>query len=949
LAFDDAFTASTSVTFPDNGSYVVSVQVTDASSEVDTASATVTVNNLDPVISDVAASSASVDEGGSSTITVSASDVPADTLAYEFDCDGDLTYEVGPQAANSTVCAFPDGPASVSVGVRVTDEDGGAATDSVTVPVANLDPVINDVSALPSTVDEGNGSVITVSASDVPADEPDLRYSFDCEDDGTYDFIDQADNFAGCSFPDGPATVTVRVRVDDQDGGIVTSTVSVTVNNLAPVIQSVGASPDTVEEGSSSLNSIGASDVAADTPDLRFSFDCDGDATYEVGPQVSSLALCTFPDGPATTTVGVKVEDQDGGEATGSVVVTVLNVAPTVVVSGDFSDADEGQTRTYTYTVTDPGADTPVVTEDCGTGATLIDTPAANSFDCSFPNGPASTTINVTADDGDPVDNIGDDPHGLNINNVAPLVTAGAVSGNEGASVSESASFSDAGVLDTHTCAINWGDGNTTPGTVTEAAGSGTCTGTHTYADNGSYTVTVTVTDNDGAPGSDTDTATIANVAPKATLANSGPVDEGSPVSVSFSGASDPSSADTTAGFHYAFACDNGSLAGATYAGSGTAASTTCTYPDEGTGTYTVRARIMDKDDGFTEYTTTVTVNNAAPLVTAGAVSGNEGASVSESGSFSDAGVLDTHTCAINWGDGNTTPGTVTEAAGSGTCAGTHTYADNGSYTVTVTVTDNDGAPGSDTDTATIANVAPAVNAGPDQNPLWASGGTAIALAPASFTDPGADSHGCSVTWGDAASSFAGTIAETVAVPTSGTCAAGHTYALPGVYIVTVTVCDDDSGCVADTLTVTIGLQFYGFLQPLNDPAVSTNTPSIWKRGSNIPLKFQLRDASGAPIPDSLGLAIEAACPTQGARVSIAKYPPGGAPPVWVTEVETSSSPTSDSGNCFRYSSGHFMFNLGTKTAFYTVLPDTYRATATVTFNGGVIASHTQANTFGLK
>jgi hypothetical protein len=54
---------------------------------------------------------------------------------------------------------------------------------------------------------------------------------------------------------------------------------------------------------------------------------------------------------------------------------------------------------------------------------------------------------------------------------------------------------------------------------------------------------------------------------------------------------------------------------------------------------------------------------------------------------------------------------------------------------------------------------------------------------------------------------------------------------------------------------------------------------------------------------------------------------------------------------CFRYDpvADQFIYNLGTKTPFYTVLPDAYQATATVTFNGGVIASHTQSNTFALR
>src|SRR2546421_12446065 len=65
----------------------------------------------------------------------------------------------------------------------------------------------------------------------------------------------------------------------------------------------------------------------------------------------------------------------------------------------------------------------------------------------------------------------------------------------------------------------------------------------HTYDDNGSYTVSVKVTDKDG--GSDTKTfkVTVANVPPTADLGNNGPVNEGSPATISFSGQQDRKSA----------------------------------------------------------------------------------------------------------------------------------------------------------------------------------------------------------------------------------------------------------------------------------------------------------------------------------------------------------------------------------------------------------------------
>src|SRR2546426_11813991 len=86
-----------------------------------------------------------------------------------------------------------------------------------------------------------------------------------------------------------------------------------------------------------------------------------------------------------------------------------------------------------------------------------------------------------------------------------------------------------------------------------------------------------------------------------------------------FPSPSDPSSVDTAAGFRYAFSCTNGSLAAATYAAAGPSPSTSCAFADN--GLFTVKGRIIDKDDGFTEYTAAVTVNNVAPTATFAATS----------------------------------------------------------------------------------------------------------------------------------------------------------------------------------------------------------------------------------------------------------------------------------------------------------------------------------------
>ena len=124
----------------------------------------------------------------------------------------------------------------------------------------------------------------------------------------------------------------------------------------------------------------------------------------------------------------------------------------------------------------------------------------------------------------------------------------------------------------------------------------------------------------------------VDNVAPTADLDNDGPVDEGSPATITFSGASDPSSADTSAGFRYTFDCDGTDDLAATMPRPTRRTSTTCTFDDN--GSFTVYGRIFDKDDGYTQYSTVVTVNNVAPQNVEGGndQTVNEGSLVSLSG-----------------------------------------------------------------------------------------------------------------------------------------------------------------------------------------------------------------------------------------------------------------------------------------------------------------------------
>ena len=98
---------------------------------------------------------------------------------------------------------------------------------------------------------------------------------------------------------------------------------------------------------------------------------------------------------------------------------------------------------------------------------------------------------------------------------------------------------------------------------------------------------------------------------------------------------------------------------------------------------------------------------------------------------------------------------------------------------------------------------------------------------------------------------------------------------------------------------------FVGLLQPVDDGPGAT--PSVFKKNSTIPLKFQIVGSNGLPIPDARGAAIVATCDATVTFTTVGSV----AAPV----DENSVTDTPDSGGCFRYdaSADQFQYNFGTK------------------------------------
>jgi hypothetical protein len=216
----------------------------------------------------------------------------------------------------------------------------------------------------------------------------------------------------------------------------------------------------------------------------------------------SSPAIDAATSGPATDQRGVS-RPQGCGFDIGAYELEqptcpTGNEAPVVTANNASVTVDEGQTATNTGAVSDPDGDT--VTLSASVGTVVNNGDGAWSWSFTTTDGPPdSQAVTITADDGN--GGTAQTTFNLTVNNVAPSV--GAISASVdpqpvGTAVNASASFSDPGTGDIHTATWDWGDGNTSAGTV----GSGTVgPDSHAYTTPGVYTVQLTVTDDDGGVG----------------------------------------------------------------------------------------------------------------------------------------------------------------------------------------------------------------------------------------------------------------------------------------------------------------------------------------------------------------------------------------------------------------------------------------------------------------
>ncbi len=314
----------------------------------------VTSVNRPPVINSAAA--ASVPENQTSAIDVNATDADNDTLTYAISGGADQnTFAINAATGVVTFKSAPDfeNPSDVGannvydVRVTVTDGNGGATSQAITITVTdvneqvNRDPVINSAAA--ASVPENQTSAIDVNATD--ADNDTLTYAISGGADQNTFAINAATGVVTFkSAPDfeNPSDVgannvyDVRVTVTDGNGGATSQAITITVTdvneqvNRDPVINSAAAA--SVPENQTSAIDVNATDADNDTLTYAISGGADQN-TFAINAATGVVTFKSAPDFENPSDAGannvynvrVTVTDGNGGAASQAITITVTD------------------------------------------------------------------------------------------------------------------------------------------------------------------------------------------------------------------------------------------------------------------------------------------------------------------------------------------------------------------------------------------------------------------------------------------------------------------------------------------------------------------------------------------------------------------------------------------------------------------------------------------------
>ncbi|BCM88811.1 hypothetical protein IAD21_00653 [Abditibacteriota bacterium] len=383
----------------------VVVTLSDGTASASSESPQVTIGNSAPVVPSVAIDQSTPKTNDTLTFTVAnPSDADNDplTVSYQWQKNGD---DINGQTGSSlNLATAGNGNKGDKISVVVTASDGTTSTssESAQVTIGNTAPTITSVTIAPDNPKIGGTLSLTVVASDTDNDPMTPSYQW-TKNGGNI----QGETGATLSLANGAKGDSYTVVVTENDGTTTTSkeSAAVTINNTAPVINSVTIMPGSPKTKDLLTANVDATDAESDP--LTYTYVWKNGNTTLTNEHGKTLNLTTASNGDKGDKITVTVTANDSIEDSNTITsdtVTVANTAPVMtsvtvtstspktkdlITANVVSSDDDGDPRTYSYVWKN--------------GATVLTTETGSTLDLSKTgNGDTGDkiTVTVTPNDG---------------------------------------------------------------------------------------------------------------------------------------------------------------------------------------------------------------------------------------------------------------------------------------------------------------------------------------------------------------------------------------------------------------------------------------------------------------------------------------------------------------------------------------------------------------------
>jgi len=227
--------ASVTTSYSSAATIPVKLRVTDNDGSTAETTSTLTVTNRLPTASFTASPNPAV-AGNVVSFDGSASSDPDGTIVdYRWDLDGNGTFETD-SGSNASITRSYANAGTVTVQLRVTDSDGGAA-DTTRDLTVDPPPPVNEIPSAAFVVSPNPAlTAEAVTFNGIKSNDPDgtiANFRWDLDGNGSFETDTGKTATVTRSYP-GPGTVDVRLRVTDNDGAASDTTRRLTVSTPPP-------------------------------------------------------------------------------------------------------------------------------------------------------------------------------------------------------------------------------------------------------------------------------------------------------------------------------------------------------------------------------------------------------------------------------------------------------------------------------------------------------------------------------------------------------------------------------------------------------------------------------------------------------------------------------------------------------------------------------------------